>query len=506
MPEKQLPWTEQFRPANLGEVAGNDEAVSALRKWFEQWDSNAKRKAAILHGPAGIGKTSSVYALANERGYEIVEMNASDTRNKKSILQIAGSSAKEGSLINGANAKRILLIDEVDGITGREDRGGVKSLVDVIKEASVPIICTANEAYHSKLKALRKISKVITYKSVDVESIIKVLKKICRKIKVEIPQEDIKFIAKNANGDLRSAINDLQGMVLQLKSGKISEYELLRPFRDQTKDIQDALRDLFNSKSFIEGKKAIDGLDMKYDELLLWVFDNAYLHTSTDQLDNMYDTIAYADRFLGRIMRRQDWKLLSYFFDLVSGGVAVEADKKSLNKDYIFPRKIGLYARTMFSRAIRDSIATNIAEKIHVSKKSAIKESYFLVEQILNSSVGDAAQLAYWLELDNNQIKALLQDNSSIKKINKVIKAIEEDKVKKQTSMGELKHSSFDRPVENWDSVLDEWEKKKIEKEEIEKKKKEEEKKNKKKAPSKKQPKEDKEEEKKKQASLDQFL
>lgn len=472
-----VPWTELYRPVNLGEVVGNEDAIEDLRKWFDTWSIKAKQKAALLHGPAGTGKTSSVIALAKERGYELVEMNASDTRNKESIEKMAGSSAKEGTLTWGVQGRRILLIDEVDGITGREDRGGVKSLIDVIAVTSVPIICTANDAYDQKLSPLRKVAKVISYRPVHSEYVLKILKKIARKQKIDFNEENLQFLAENANGDLRSAINDLQGMVLQLKMGKVTDIEMLNTFRDQTKQMQDALSDLFNAKNFTEGKQAIDGVNAEYDELLLWVFENAYLHTSNNQLSEVYSTLASADRFLGRIMKRQSWNLLSYFFDLVSGGVAVGIDKPTRKfTQYTYPQKIGMFAQTRFSRAIRDSIAGNISEKCHISISEARNEPLFLVKEIMNNTIGDAAQLADWLELDENQIKELVENPSSVNKIRKVMVAIEEERNKHQTNMGPLKFSSFDRPGDDWTDLLEDYEKRKAEKLEEERQKKEEEK------------------------------
>jgi len=474
------PWTELYRPSNLGQVVGNAEAVESLRKWFDSWSVNAKRKVALLHGPAGTGKTSSVIALAKERSYELVEMNASDTRNKNSVLRIAGSSAKEGTLTEGARGKRILLIDEVDGLAGREDRGGVQSLITVIKEASIPIICTANDAYSSKLTPLRKLAKVIAYRPLPTEDILKVLKSICYKQKVQLDVEDLIFIAENAEGDLRSAINDLQGTVLQLKKGQVTTIELLRPNRDKAKDIQEVLKDLFMAQTFLEGKRAIDGVNMPYDELLLWVFENAEKHTSTKQLATVYTTIADADRYLGRIIRRQNWRLLSYFFDLITGGVSVTVDNKSRTvKQYTYPQKIALYAQTRFSRGLRDSIATLVAEKTHVSKQIARNDYLFLVKEILNGKVGDAASLAYWLELDNNQLKTLVEDKTKLARIQKVLNAMEEERIRRQTLMRSLQHSSFDRPGEDWTDILIKWQQKKEKELEEERKRKEEEKKKK---------------------------
>ncbi|MHA1367793.1 MAG: hypothetical protein ACTSP5_15490 [Candidatus Heimdallarchaeota archaeon] len=184
-----------------------------------------------------------------------------------------------------------------------------------------------------------------------------------------------------------------------------------------------------------------------------------------------------------------------------------------------------MYAQTRFSRALRDSIASNIAEKTHTSKRMARKENMYLVKEILNGKIGDAAQLAYWLELDDNQLKSLIEDQVTIKKIKHVMKAMDDEKIKRLTQMGELRFSSFDDIGDDWSEIMEDYMRKKEEmlaeekrlKEEA-KKRKAEARKAKKKAEkeaakaakaSKEKPKEEKEpkeEEKKEQASLDQFF
>ncbi|MHA1356357.1 MAG: hypothetical protein ACTSR1_14415, partial [Candidatus Heimdallarchaeota archaeon] len=144
---------------------------------------------------------------------------------------------------------------------------------------------------------------------------------------------------------------------------------------------------------------------------------------------------------------------------------------------------------------------------------------------ILNGKIGDAAQLAYWLELDDNQLKSLIEDQVTIKKIKHVMKAMDDEKIKRLTQMGELRFSSFDDIGDDWSEIMEDYMRKKEEmlaeekrlKEEA-KKRKAEARKAKKKAEkeaakaakaSKEKPKEEKEpkeEEKKEQASLDQFF
>ncbi len=50
--------------------------------------------------------------------------------------------------------KRVLVMDEVDGMAGNEDRGGVQELIALIKSTKVPIICMCNDRNHPKIRSL----------------------------------------------------------------------------------------------------------------------------------------------------------------------------------------------------------------------------------------------------------------------------------------------------------------------------------------------------------------
>ena len=78
--ELSMDWTEKYRPSSLSEIRGNNKARDALQEWADTWEDD--RKAVILHGSPGIGKTSAAHALANAMGWPTIELNASDSRTK----------------------------------------------------------------------------------------------------------------------------------------------------------------------------------------------------------------------------------------------------------------------------------------------------------------------------------------------------------------------------------------------------------------------------------------
>ncbi|MDX1535017.1 MAG: AAA family ATPase, partial [Thermoplasmata archaeon] len=82
-------WAEKHRPRSLRDVAGNPTAVGQLEAWAKAWETGRPRtRAVVLVGEPGIGKTSAALALAADMGWGVIEMNASEKRNKAAIQEV----------------------------------------------------------------------------------------------------------------------------------------------------------------------------------------------------------------------------------------------------------------------------------------------------------------------------------------------------------------------------------------------------------------------------------
>lgn len=86
--KNDLLWVEKYRPQKIADVIGNEEAKTAFVDWLKS--KRHTKKAVLLFGPPGVGKTTLVNAAANEFGFRVIEMNASDTRTEKAINKVAG--------------------------------------------------------------------------------------------------------------------------------------------------------------------------------------------------------------------------------------------------------------------------------------------------------------------------------------------------------------------------------------------------------------------------------
>src|SRR3989344_3356171 len=168
-------FTLKYAQKNTAQVFGQQKAVAELKEFIVNYKQK-KQKAALLHGPIGNGKTSSVYALAKELKYDILEINSSDLRNAESIASFLSAALGQQSLFF---TPKLILIDEIDNISGVKDRGCIPALLKEIETSSFPIEFNPNEIYDSKFKPLRKAASEIEYHELDHKAIAGRLMGIC---------------------------------------------------------------------------------------------------------------------------------------------------------------------------------------------------------------------------------------------------------------------------------------------------------------------------------------
>jgi replication factor C large subunit len=415
---KSIDWTEKYRPRNLSQVVGHHKVVEELREWAKTWVNGIpEERAVILHGKAGIGKTTTAHALALDMGWETIELNASDQRTADIIEKVAGS-ASQMSTLDGSGMKRLVIMDEADNIHGTADRGGERAIVELIKKTNQPIILIANELYDMS-PGLRNACRPIQFKSIASRSMIPALRKIAESEGIACGFGVIEKIAENANGDLRSAINDLHA-VAQGKT-RIELNDIITGDRDMKENIFKVLVKIFKGTDIHEAHKATFNLDENPEDLIHWVDENLPLeYTKYDDLEEGYRYLGRASLFLGRVGRRQNYNMWRYASVLMTSGMVV-ARSHRYNHFVKFQspslwRKLG-YTKGM--RKLRDSVAKKIGVHCHVSM--GYTRSYLMpFFRMMLRDEKCAVSVSALLSFEPEEIAFLTESKSITKKIQKI--------------------------------------------------------------------------------------
>lgn len=398
-----MSWVKKYEPESLGDFAGQNKQLKKLREWYESWKPGDD--ALLLHGPPGDGKTSSVYALANDKELEIMEINASDKRNKSEIEEIAGSASQQISL---TGKKKVILVDEVDGLSGRSDRGGVGAIIDVIKKSKFPVVLTANNPYDSKLRSLRNYCELVDFGKVHLSSMTAFLANICEKEGIEAERKLLKQIARQASGDLRSAISDLE--TIAKGKDRISREDLdALGYREREKDIFEILKVLFKTENPKTAKDILDNVGKDSDEIFWWIEENVPReYEKPEEIAGAFDQLSMADLFKARIRRRQNWALMKYVMDLMSGGVATSKDKKySKFTRYQPPQRLKRYGRSKGERKRMKEISEKLLDRFHISS-SKLKMEYFpLFQWLIEKEEGFKESLRKEYGLTDEEIETI---------------------------------------------------------------------------------------------------
>ena len=400
------PWTVKYRPKRLADVAGNKTALQQVLDWVDAWPKGIpKRRGLLLHGPPGTGKTVSVEALANERGLDLVEINASDKRSRDALERTAGAAARQADLFGRA---RLILIDEVDGIDLSEDRGAVDAIVRLLDETQVPVILTANDSWDPKIGAIRNATTMVEYKRLGLGDALPYLKKICQKESVEVDEQALRLIVDRDMGDMRSILNDLQVLVSGRKTLSYDEAAWLG-FRDRKATIFDALRTVFTSPTCLQARRATDMVGIDLDMFFEWVYENAPRQLSDPRdLSHAMDALAQADLYRARIDRTRAWELLPYVIEMETAGVAMSKEfTKPAWVPMKFPERIQLLSRTRKIRSIETKLGRRIGARCHISSKRAIPLYLSYVRFILKKNPTAGTKLLEWFGLDEDAMEYL---------------------------------------------------------------------------------------------------
>lgn len=364
-------WSEKYRPKTVQEMVGNEDARLATLKWLVGWMSGSK--PLLLVGPPGTGKTTLVHAIARQFDYDLVEMNASDARNKETLQ--ARITPVFQNTANLLGRKIMLFLDEVDGISGREDSGGLDVLIDLMKEPTVPVIMAAN-AKSTKIKDLAKVCKTVEFSPVPPRLLMLFLDHVLQSEGVKLGPGDRISTVNNSRGDIRSMLNSAQS--------RISGYATVSNRDIVDIDITDAINGYFNTSNKEQAVQFITKADASYPDPrygvstedrrkdMLAALFSSIVSSRIEQEDLAYmlDVLSRADMIVGRANARREWRLLKYMSSIIAAGLYERSRQKGIKyTQYAMPWPVmgPIFARSQSTR----KILGELAPALHTSKSSA---------------------------------------------------------------------------------------------------------------------------------------
>ncbi len=410
-------WTDKYRPQELSDVVGNKKEIKIITDWVGEWKKGNPQIPLLLVGPPGIGKTTLALIIAKEFS-ESIELNASDKRSQDVIKSTIGESSSSRSLFG--DEYKLIILDEVDGIHGSNDRGGVKEIGNIIKTSHHPMILIANDFYSKRLQSIKPKCQVIKMKKSRWNSISALLRKIAQSEGIEADPAALKEIAVKSQGDVRSAINTLQALADTDKKLEVSDVKDMK-IKDTRSDIFNAITGVLKSKTPAHVKEA---LWVEEDPTLVmeYIAENIPReYKKKDEIKKAYEYIAKADLYFGRAQNSRNYGYWKYATDFM--GIGVSSSKHETYKKFTkiqTPTIFTTMSRNRGKRNLRDGIAEKMSDKMHISHTIAISMFPYLEIMFQNDEL--AWEIADYLDLDKDEIKRFRKRQIPKKVVNKMEK------------------------------------------------------------------------------------
>lgn len=461
---QSLLWVDKYRPRSLKTVIGqqgDQSCANKLLRWLQNWhrnhsggsskpavakfgkfgggkDDGSGFKAALLSGPPGVGKTTTAALVCEELGYSFVEMNASCTRSKNSLKEVVAESLNNTSIESfykgtsqKVSSKHVLIMDEIDGMAGNEDRGGIQEMIGLIKSSKVPIICMCNDRNHQKIRSLANYCFDLRFQRPRVEQIKGAMMSIAFKEGIKIPPPALNEIILASNQDVRQVLHNLS---MWSAKDKVMTYDQCKSdAASARKDMKlgpfDVCRKVFAKGEETAHMSLIDKSDLffhDYSLAPLFVQEN-YLHVRPAAaagdlkshlvlISKTADSICDGDLVDRKIRSGQNWSLLptqAIYASVLPG----ELMRGYMGQFPTFPSWLGKNSSTNKHSRIVQELSSHMSLKTHSSRQAVNLDYLHYLRKLLlqplqrhgAEGAGQAVQLLDDYQLIREDVDSMME-------------------------------------------------------------------------------------------------
>ena len=206
--EQEAPLAARLRPTTLSEIIGQEHILGKGSLLYRAIEAD-RLSSVLFYGPPGTGKTTIAKVIANTTKAEFRQVNAT-IAGKKDMEEVVEEAKKNKGMYG---KKTILFIDEIH----RFNKGQQDFLLPFVEDGTVILIgATTENPYFEVNPALISRSVIFELKALEKEDIQRLIQRALTSDKglagfrAEIDEEALEFLAEQAGGDARRALNAIE--------------------------------------------------------------------------------------------------------------------------------------------------------------------------------------------------------------------------------------------------------------------------------------------------------